>query len=76
MTAIVSELLEKTKDLTIEDRAVLLDHLLQSFQQRDESVEQSWLELALKRKEEAEKNPDKLIAAEKVFQKISQKFQK
>lgn len=76
MAAVVSELLEKVKDLTVEDRALLLDSLLQSFQQKDESVEQNWLNLALKRKTEVENNPSLLIPAEEVFAQISQALKK
>lgn len=69
------ELINEAVSLPIEKRALVVDSLLQSFNQPDSDIDDKWKEVAQKRLMEMRAGKVEPISGEKVFNKIWSKFE-
>ena len=70
MSDLVSELAERAKALSAEDRARLAEELLATLDPHDEDIEAAWDVEILKRIEEVENGTVKLVPAEEAFAQV------
>ncbi len=68
------ELFEEIEVLPLDMKAKLVDKILSSLNSINKSVDDLWIQEALKRKEEIENGTVELISGKEVFNKIQQKF--
>ena len=68
------ELFEEIEVLPLDIKAKLVDKILSSLNNINKSVDDLWIQEAIKRKEEIENGTVKLISGKEVFNKIKQKF--
>ena len=68
------ELIDEVTSLPVEERARVVDSLLQSLNSPDESNTAAWLALAKRRLEELRSGAVKAIPGEEVFAKIRQRY--
>ena len=68
------ELFEEIEVLPLDIKAKLVDKILSSLNSINKSVDDLWIQEALKRKEEIENGSIELISGEEVFKKIKQRF--
>ena len=68
------ELFEEIEVLPLDIKAKLVDKILSSLNSINKSVDDLWIQEALKRKEEIENGTVKLVSGEEVFNKIKQRF--
>jgi putative addiction module component (TIGR02574 family) len=76
MTSQVSELLEKALALSIQDRGLLIDRLIESLDEEpaEEGVEAAWDAEIAKRVEDVRSGRVKLIPGEQVLREIEEEF--
>jgi len=70
------ELINEAVSLPIEKRALVVDSLLQSFNQPESDIDDKWKEVAQKRLMEMRTGKVEPISGEEVFNKIWSKFER
>lgn len=76
MTAQTLDLIEMAEALPIDEKAFLVDRLLESMYPHDEAVDELWRIEAERRVEEVRSGKVKTIPGEKVFEEIEKRFGK
>ena len=70
------ELIEEVLLLPIEDRAYIIDSLIQSMNPIDSNIDRKWLEVSKKRLNELKSGEVKGVPGDEVFNKIWKRFEK
>ncbi len=70
------ELIEEVLLLPIEDRAYIIDSLIQSMNPIDSDIYRKWLEVSKKRLNELKSGEVKGVPGDEVFNKIWKRFEK
>ena len=70
------ELINEAVSLPIEKRALVVDSLLQSFNQPESDIDDKWKEVAQKRLMEMRTGKVEPISGDEVFNKIWSKFER
>jgi len=70
------ELIEEVLLLPIEDRAYIIDSLIQSMNPIDSDIDRKWLEVSKKRLNELKSGEVKGVPGDEVFNKIWKRFEK
>lgn len=77
MTALAEKIYQQALDLTIDDRLILIDKLLNSTNLPTQAdIDQAWSEEVERRSQELENGTAKLLPGEEVFGKIRKRFSK
>lgn len=66
------ELIAEISDLPLEERAKIIDNILQSLNATNTEIESAWVKVVEERLEEYEKGDVELIPADKVFKRLSE----
>jgi putative addiction module component (TIGR02574 family) len=76
MTSQVSEVLEKALALSIQDRGLLIDRLIQSLDDdpAEQGVEQAWADEIKSRVDDIESGKVEMIPGEQVLRELAQEF--
>ncbi len=67
-------LINEVAALPIEERALMVEALLQSLNQPESTIDEKWVILAQKRLDEIRENKVKTVSGVEVFNKIWKKF--
>lgn len=70
------ELIDEVASLPIEERARVVDSLLQSLNTPESAIDAVWLEVAQRRLAELRQGHTKAIPGEAVFERIRQQYSK
>ena len=70
------ELIDEAVSLPIEERAILVDTLLQSMNPADKDNDLIWAKLAKKRLDDLHSGRVKSVSGEDVFKKVWKRFEK
>ena len=70
------ELIEEVLLLPIEERAYIIDSLIQSMNPIDSDIDRKWLEVSKKRLNELKSGEVKGVPGDEVFNKIWKRFEK
>lgn len=70
------ELIKEAASLPVEERAMVLESLLQSFNQPETKIDKKWVHEANKRLSEIKSGHIDTIPGEKVFTEIQNRFNK
>ena len=70
------ELIEEAVSLPIEERALVVDSLLRSFNQPDSEIDKKWTVVAKRRLAELRSGSTEAIQGQEVFDKIWKRFDK
>ncbi|OIO07740.1 MAG: addiction module protein [Elusimicrobia bacterium CG1_02_63_36] len=68
------EIIEEAGSLPVEERAFIIDSLLQTLNPTDEAIDGAWLATARRRLEELKSGSIKAVAADEAFGKIQKRF--
>lgn len=71
-----SQIIDKVVSLPVEERAELIDLLLQSLNQPETNIDEKWKVIAKKRFDDYKSGKVKAIPGDEVFDKISKKYNK
>jgi putative addiction module component (TIGR02574 family) len=76
MTPQVSEVLEKARALSTQERGLLIDHLIESLDEgpAEEGVEQAWDEEIKRRVDDIRSGKVKMIPGEQVLRELAKEF--
>ena len=76
MTPQVSDVLEKVLALSIQERGLLIDHLIESLDEgpAEEGVEEAWGEEIKRRVDDIRSGKVKMIPGERVLRKLAKEF--
>lgn len=69
-----NELIDEASSLPLEERAKVVDSLLQTFNRPDETQAAAWLDLARRRLAELRSGQVKAVPGEEVFARIRQRY--
>ena len=70
------ELFSKAVALSVEERALLVDSLLRSFDQPESDIDKLWVKVANKRLLEMRSGAVQPVSGEEVFEKVRKRFEK
>jgi len=70
------ELINEAISLPVEERVIIVDLLLRSLNQPKTEIDKKWVEVAKRRLTEIRSGTAKVIAGEKVFDQIYNRFNK
>lgn len=70
------EIVKHALDLPVEDRALLLDSLLKTFNSSNTDIDHKWAETAMVRLKEIRTGRVKPIPGKKIFEKVRERFLK
>ncbi len=69
-----NELIDEAASLPLEERAKVVDSLLQTFNRPDETHAAAWLDLARRRLAELRSGQVKAVSGEEVFTRIRRRY--
>ncbi|MBI4842855.1 MAG: addiction module protein [Nitrospirae bacterium] len=72
----MKEIIEEAASLPVEERAMVVDSLLQTLNPPDAEIEKEWLKVAKRRLAELRSGSVKAIPGDEVFAKIRESFNK
>ncbi len=70
------EIIDEASVLPVEERAIIVDALLQTLNAPSEKIDARWAETAERRLDEIRSGQVTSIPGDKVFQKVSERFMK
>ena len=72
----IKEIIQEAESLPVEERAIVVDSLLRTFNSGDTKIESEWVAVAKRRLAELRSGKVKAIPGEEVFAKIRERFEK
>ncbi|MBI4825493.1 MAG: addiction module protein [Nitrospirae bacterium] len=72
----MKEIIEEAASLPVEERAIVVDSLLQTLNPPDAEIEKEWLKVAKRRLAELRSGSVKAIPGDEVFAEIRESFNK
>jgi putative addiction module component (TIGR02574 family) len=72
----IKEIIQEAESLPVEERAIVVDSLLRTFNPADTKIESEWVAVAKRRLAELRTGKVKAIPGEEVFAKIRERFEK
>lgn len=72
----MKEIIEEAESLPVEERARVIDSLLQSLNPSSAEIDREWLKVAKRRLAELRSGAAKPIPGDEVFAKIRERFEK
>lgn len=72
----LKEIIQEAESLTIDERAIVIDSLLRTFNSADTKIDTEWVEVAKRRLSELRTGKVKAIPEEEVFEKIRERFER
>lgn len=72
----MKEIIQEAGSLPVEERAIVIDSLLQTLNPQDREIERAWVETAKRRLAELRSGSVKPIPGDEVFAKIRERLEK
>ena len=72
----IKEIIEEAMSLPVEERAMVVDSLLQTLNPLDAEIEIAWVKVAKRRLAELRSGSVKAVPGDEVFLKIRERFEK
>ena len=72
----MKEIIQEAESLPVEERAIIIDHLLRSLNPVSSDIDKAWAEVAKRRLKELRSGSVKPISGNEVFEKIRKRFEK
>ncbi|MBF8276551.1 MAG: addiction module component, family [Candidatus Brocadiaceae bacterium] len=70
------EIIQEASSLPVEERAIVVDSLIRTFNPPDENIEEEWVSVAKRRLAELRSGRVNAIPGDEVFAKIRERFKK
>lgn len=72
----MKEIIQEAMSLPVEERAVVVDSLIRTFNPPDAEIEREWVKVAKRRLAELRSGKVKAVSGDEVFAKIRERFEK
>ena len=72
----LKEIIQEAESLPVEERAIVIDSLLRTFNSTDTKIDTAWVAVAKRRLSELRAGKVKAIPGEEVFAKIRGRFER